>query len=95
MRTLFSVWKATASAVKNHSKYPAHVCALAGCANSMPTPIANSLADLPCDVSSCSQLYSSPDPAERRVAEEALVHLSSSVEHIPQCQFVLDNSQQA
>jgi len=40
----------------------------------------------------CTQLYTSSDPNTRRVAEEALVQLSTAPEYIPQCQFVLDNS---
>lgn len=40
----------------------------------------------------CEKLYMSPDANERQASEAALVQLSSSVEYIPQCQFVLDNS---
>ena len=40
----------------------------------------------------CERLYTSPDANERATSEAALVQLSSSIEYIPQCQFVLDNS---
>ena len=41
----------------------------------------------------CEQLYTSPDAEERAKAEAALVQLSTAVQYIPQCQFVLTNSQ--
>mmetsp|Transcript_7505 Transcript_7505/g.12746 ORF Transcript_7505/g.12746 Transcript_7505/m.12746 type:complete len:1077 (-) Transcript_7505:234-3464(-) len=43
----------------------------------------------------CTQLYTSPNPAERSSAEAALVQLSTAPEYIPQCQFVLDHSKLA
>ena len=43
----------------------------------------------------CHTLYTSPDPQQRRSAEEALVQLATDASYIPQCQFVLDNSKQS
>ena len=40
----------------------------------------------------CELLYTSPNADERAKAETALLQLSTTAEHIPQCQFVLNNS---
>ena len=43
----------------------------------------------------CRTLFTSADPAERARAQQSVLVLQSSVEYIPQCEYILENSSES
>lgn len=41
----------------------------------------------------CEQLYNSPSVEERSSAEAALVQLSTGVQYVPQCMYIISHSE--